>query len=185
MLNDLEGASRHIGQGVNHYAESNELFDTANQVLNGSVEQVAFVLGSIYKIDTTVLQILARPACLGVPYCAELVDYGVLASDFAVDYGLQGENAATKNLVSTLVLRALLQTDGVGSYLDKGVSHFVGTSGLYQVFGQTIQDPAFQKTLIQLISSAGVQGADQLVQQHLQPAIGRLVSHSPIVQPHH
>src|SRR5207249_3367126 len=96
------------------------------------------------------------------PKCYEVADFVFLGTDFAVDYGIKGEDAATKQLVAHAMSKALLQTSGFSTLMQNRTTHLIGSSGLYSLLNQTVGDPAFQKSVMTILAQSGAYAASRL-----------------------
>lgn len=95
---DLENAQKYANLAARHYIESNNLFNTAEQVFSGSVAMTARALEAIYRGSKEASKYGWSLMC-GLK-CYEVADYIFLMTDFAVDYGLEGLDEAKKSLTA-------------------------------------------------------------------------------------
>lgn len=150
---DLKNAKKYANLAARHYIESNNLFNTAEQVFSGSVAMSAQILEAIYRGSTEASKYGWYLMC--GPKCYEVADYVFLMTDFAVDYGLEGVDEAKKDLIVKGFVKVLLNAGGVSKSIENRTTHLIGDSGLYGVMDKSINSPEFQKAFMKVVAESG------------------------------
>lgn len=148
--NDLLNTKKYADISARHYIESNNLFKASEEVLIGSASITSKVLEGIYRATSEASKYGWFLMC--GPKCYEVADYVFLMTDFSVDYGLKGEDEATKNLVVKAFVHTLLGMDGIKNGIENRTTHLVGKSGLYELMDKTIGSPEFQKVCMKWLA---------------------------------
>lgn len=166
---NLETAQKYASLATRHYAESNQLFNSAEQIFAGSVGMTAQALEGIYRA-TREASVYGWTLICG-PKCYEVADYAFLMTDFAVDYSLEGMDQAQKNLFAKSLVKALLNTGGISSWIENRTTQLIGSSGLYNLLDKALNSPNFQKALMKVLAESGAYATRRFVTSQLQKAI--------------
>lgn len=149
---DLENAKLYASRGTRYYVDSNNLFNYAEQQLATGVGITADVLNSIYTGSKEATQFGLTFAA--GPKAGEVVDYLFLATDYAVDYGLQGKDKATKDLARSAVAKVIADKSGLSDWIEKRTTHLIGSSDLYELLDEQIHSRAVKTAVMKVLAES-------------------------------
>jgi hypothetical protein len=169
----LPGVRKYAGLASRYYAQSNDLFAAADQVVAGAAVQMEARLNGIYRSAAELSRLGWTVAC-GTS-CGEIADHILLATDYAVDSSLESSSAAKKNLLSKVLVSTLLDTTGVAGAIDQAATRLIGRSGLYGTMQVAIADPEFVKSVMQALARTGSYGVVAITQGETERALAAML----------
>ena len=164
--NNAEADARgHVSEAMKLLDRRNAFATAATNVYLGNVGIAYARVEPVYQSAQTSAQVLALldPS----PATATAVDLLFTGTDFYVNRANSGIDVARQTLVRDVAVMVLMETPSAGlggrsisDVLKADTTKRIGSSGIYDVLNEQLQNPVFQKRFMSTLAKTGAAGAE-------------------------
>lgn len=161
-------AKKYIDEADRYIKLMNDSNSAAIEIYNNKIDAAKELAEGIYK-GSKASALYGSHTVLG-PWGTKVIEGLFMGTDYAIDRHELGKDEAAKNLLSKALVKAILEGVPLHSAGDKTLSEVltksttktVGSSRLYNILDEIIQNPELKKAVMKVLSDSAAYGINKV-----------------------